>query len=1193
MSAVPSSLRIYLKEQDPAGLAEAARISDNWASAHNAYPKSTEPSDSRLGAGSSVSSRSSLKPNHNYPSFTRDMTRVKCHACGEFGHIRSTCPKNPASFTRRVQVCLDKPSQPNSYTVCGTVNGSPVSTIIRDSGCSCVIVSDHVLPDSNQSNSGTRVVADYLGREDIFPVVKCFIRCPYFNGWVDAVRAPIKFCSVLIGNVPGATDLSSPNSARDDPEGVQSLTGTEDLVQAVTRATSRAQPIHPLVVPDIDPIDIDHGEFKLLQQTCPSLARVRLSADNGSEVVMRDGSIYQYIIKNSLLYRQCKSARIKRLVGKLPLVLPEACRSKVLKTAHECPLAGHFGHRKTAMRIKENFFWPSVTSDVRNFCRSCDKCQRLSPKGALKRVPMEPMPIITEPFSRVAIDLVGPLAPPSVNGERYILTLIDYATGFPEALPLKEITSIAVAEALLVIFSRVGIPREILSDRGTQFTSQLMGELHGLLGLKPLFTSPYHAMSNGRVERMHATLKSCLRKLCEDKPRDWPRYLVPTMFALREIPSDRTGYSAFELLYGREVRGPLMVLRDLWENNELSSDDRSAFQYVVELQEKLGECAKLAAQTSELSALKYKTYFDLKSQLRQFSVGDEVLILLPDNANKLLMGWKGPFKVLERRSRVNYIIDVNGNPKLYHANLLKRYYRRATVRAANIPDALSCHEIPMSSDPFTVCQNSVITNCDTDTNCDEIVTVEGGDEQVSVCPDLSQEQVFQVEELLEEFKNTLSPLPGCTDVIKFDIELTTTTPVRARFYPVPVHLQPHFNAEVDKLLALGIIQPSTSPFSSPVVMVAKPDSSYRMTVDYRALNSITKFQAEPPCLVDEDLHKFTNCSYFSEIDLAKAYYQIMLTDRAKPLTAFPTYRGLMEFNRLPFGAVNACSGYASMMRIVLRGLPNVAFYFDNIFVYSESWQTHLIALRNVFHRLREYGLTARPSKCRIGFPTINYLGFVLGHNKLSMQEEKITAILEAKLPTTKKALRSFIGLVSFYRKFIPNVAAITSPISDMLKKGCKEPLVWSNDAAKCFQTLKTAISDKPVLKLPDLSKPFVLRTDASGLGLGAVLLQYVDNIPHPIAFASRKLLDRETRYSTIERECLGIVWGVLKFKFYLLGKSFYLEVDHKPLVYLNKFKGDNSRIMRWALALQSYHYTILHVPGRDNLGADFLSRAVA
>ena len=198
-----------------------------------------------------------------------------------------------------------------------------------------------------------------------------------------------------------------------------------------------------------------------------------------------------------------------------------------------------------------------MCADIRDYCRSCDKYQRMSAKGRVRLVPLQPLPVVTEPFSRVAIDLVGPLSPPSSEGHHYIVTLINFSTGFPEAMPLKDIDTISVSEALLTIFARVRIPREILSDRGTQFTSHLMAELHKLLGVKPIFTTPFHPSGNGRVERLHGSLKSGLRKLCSDKPKEWHRYLSLILFALREIPNDRTGLSPFELLYGRSVRGPL------------------------------------------------------------------------------------------------------------------------------------------------------------------------------------------------------------------------------------------------------------------------------------------------------------------------------------------------------------------------------------------------------------------------------------------------------------------------------------------------------------------------------------------------------------------------------------------------------------------------------------------------------------
>ena len=181
-------------------------------------------------------------------------------------------------------------------------------------------------------------------------------------------------------------------------------------------------------------------------------------------------------------------------------------------------------------------------------------------------------------------------------------------------------------------------------------------------------------------------------------------------------------------------------------------------------------------------------------------------------------------------------------------------------------------------------------------------------------------------------------------------------------------------------------------------------------------------------------------------------------------------------------------------------------------------------------------------------------------------------------------------MISFYRMFIPHAAGFTAPLSDMLRKGSSEPLVYSIHARECFEKLKLSLSQYPILRIPNANLPFVLRSDASDVGLGCVLIQYVDGTPFPIAYASRKLLPRETRYSTIEKECLAILFGVSRFNFYLIGKEFLLEVDHKPLIFMQSTK-NNSRVVRWSLALQSYSFRIVHIAGEDNIGSDLLSRA--
>ena len=457
-------------------------------------------------------------------------------------------------------------------------------------------------------------------------------------------------------------------------------------------------------------------------------------------------------------------------------------------------------------------------------------------------------------------------------------------------------------------------------------------------------------------------------------------------------------------------------------------------------------------------------------------------------------------------------------------------------------------------------------------------------------PSLTVTQRADISAVLDEFPDVLSESPGCTSTLMHDIEICSTERVKPRLYPIPIHLKPYFEEEVDQLLQQGVIQPSTSPHRSPIVMVKKANGSYRMAIDFRALNSVTVFHAEPITTMTEDIHKFYGSKYFSELDLTKAYYQVPLTDRAKPLTAFPTHKGLMEFCRLPFGLVTACATYIRLMRIVLSGLDGVSFYFDNIFVYGTTWDEHIVALRSVFYRLREHGLTARPSKCRFGFGSIQYLGFIVDGKTLRPQHHKVAAISSVNPPSTKKLLRSFLGMISFYRNFIPQASSYTSCLSDLLKKDVPEPLVWTDQHQASFQHLKSVLQSEPILQLPDSSRPFVLRTDASNLGLGAVLLQYVGSCPHPVAYASRKLLDRERRYSTIEKECLAIGFGIGHFDYYLKGKEFILEVDHKPLVFLSQIRATNDKLLRWALKLQDYRFRIVHIPGKHNVGADFLSR---
>ena len=1212
MSACPPVLRTHLKELGAKTLNRVIQVTDDWLCAHRgALRDSSKLEKSKSSVAAKVHKQDvnfAPRGRPGNPPFHSDLNRPKkCYICGSEGHLARFCRKNPSAGPQKplpthfnpdqfkVNFALESRSVPSQYMCSGTVNGTPTSTILRDTGCTGIIVSPKLLPHAEPI--GTITLEDYLGREDRFPKVRCFINCDYLTGWVSAAYAPIKRCAVLLGNYgdESGVDIGGTNLHKRDQSKDKNCTET---VHAVTRSQSKPQRLQPLKVPDLKLPLTDAAEVRREQQSCPRVDKIRDLTNTGDYEIDRGGRKFQYKLNNGLIVRRRvnDSQYTNGLENDSVVVVPTKCRLSVLKLAHESPLAGHFGHRKTELKIKRDFFWPGMTKDIRSFCRSCDKCQRMTPKGRVSKVPLEPMPIITTPFSRVAIDLVGPMSPPSAEGHRYILTLIDFATGFPEGIPLKEITSIAVAEALIQIFSRVGIPREILSDHGTQFTSELMGELYKLLGVKPLFSSVYHPMGNGRIERLHSTLKAGLKKLCSERPTDWHRYLIPTLFALREIPNDRTGFSPFELLYGRQCRGPLAVLRDLWDCSDLNEEQRSLYNYVIQLQDQLEECAQIAAQNSAMSVSRYKTYFDIKSQNRQLREGDEVLLLLPKKSNKLLVEWQGPYPVVEKRSRLNYVIDQKGTRKVYHINLLKKYVRRAKTGKAEVSDTTTDLDDDTTGEVFSVCHAAFIEEtgeCLGEIECDVTNSPEGeslnhvGD--VTICPGLSNKQKSEAMCMLKEYPDVLTPNPGCTNALEHNITVTSPIPTRAKHYPVPCHLKTDFNKEVDSLIEQGFIVPSNSPYSSPPLLLRKEDGSIRLCVDFRELNGITEFDAEPPCIIEEELDKFHNAKYFTELDIAKAYYQIKLTDRSRKFTAFPTYRGLMEWTRMPFGLVTAVASYIRLMRIVLNGVQNVAFYFDNIFIYSETWESHMTTVRTVLDKLREHGLTAKPKKCNVGFDTIDYLGFRVGKGVICTQESKVERLLKFERPESKRLLRSFLGLFSFYRKFVKNPAELSSSLNQMLK-GKSEKLEWTKQAELDFENIKIALASKPILKLPDPTKTFILRTDASAVGLGCILLQYTDDVAYPVAYAGRTLSPAERNYSTIERECLAIVWAIEKFKYYLVGQKFHLEVDHKPLVYLNKFKGSNPRLMRWALALQSYRFTLVHIAGRDNIGADLLSR---
>lgn len=343
--------------------------------------------------------------------------------------------------------------------------------------------------------------------------------------------------------------------------------------------------------------------------------------------------------------------------------------------------------------------------------------------------------------------------------------------------------------------------------------------------------------------------------------------------------------------------------------------------------------------------------------------------------------------------------------------------------------------------------------------------------------------------------------------------------------------------------------------------------------------------------VDEILNKVSKAKYVSKIDLTKGYWQISLDSDAAKKSAFVTPMGQYSFTVMPFGMVNAPASFVRLMNKVLKDCKEFADSFiDDIGIYSDTWEDHLVHLSSVLLALRNANLAARPSKCSFGYRTLEFLGHLVGNGKIRPTQDKVLSIQNFKPPTTKKQVRSFIGLVGFYRKFVPNFSKYSAPLTDLTKKGLPNKVRWTDEHQRCFDDLKLAISQEPVLRSPDFTKLFYLRTDACKTGVGAVLEQVIEDERHPIMYLSKKFSQNESKYAVIEKECYAIIWAVKSLRVYLEGNRFVIETDHAPLQWLNKMKLNNQRLLRWSLVLQEFKFDINHITGKSNLVADALSR---
>ena len=377
-----------------------------------------------------------------------------------------------------------------------------------------------------------------------------------------------------------------------------------------------------------------------------------------------------------------------------------------------------------------------------------------------------------------------------------------------------------------------------------------------------------------------------------------------------------------------------------------------------------------------------------------------------------------------------------------------------------------------------------------------------------------------------------------------------------------------------------------------MVIIKKKDDTIRLCIGYKRLNAETVMDAYPMPRVDDTLDQVGQATYITTLDLAKGYWQVPAAEEDRHKTAFITTKGLYQFEMMPFGLYGAPATFHRITDEVIHGMSQFASaYLDDLIVFSATWEDHLSHLRAVLVRLREVGLTTKPSKCQLAMAQCTYLGHVVGNGVVKPEATKLHMIKQFPLPTTKKQVRSLLGLTGYYRRFIPKYATIAAPLTKLIRKYEPETVSWSEECNRAFCELKELLLSYPVLRNVNFSLSFTLQVDASDVGMGAVLSQPDEKgMEHPVAYFSRKLLPREQKFSVIEKECLAIKLGIETFAVYLIRREFNIQTDHRALQWLSKSQNLNSRLTRWSIALQPFKFKVIHRGGSENANADTLLR---
>jgi hypothetical protein len=778
----------------------------------------------------------------------------------------------------------------------------------------------------------------------------------------------------------------------------------------------------------------------------------------------------------------------------------------------------------------------------------------------------------------VSFDTLGSSLKATPRGNQYLLIHVDNASRYVDIVPMKNLKTDTTINALMSIWTRVGFPQRARFDQSSANMSKLMTALREKLGIESCPSAVYLHHTSGLAERHIKTISTMVKKFLPTCPRNWDNLIPILQMAINDTVCETTGLTPVEILYGRRMRGPLTILREIWINGkpELPDPGKNVISYLQELRQTLQLASDIAQNNAAIQQEKMKYYYDKQSTDRHFVAGQKALLLMPSSPYKMEATWVGPVTIVRALDDFNYEVQLENRKQIFHCNMLKAYNE--------------------SSEHV-----GVVLAAETDSSEDELPTTveledDDADRSFNIGCQLADEQRIKLLMLLSDFKDVFTERTGRTHLVEHNIVLTDNKPCSQPPYKIPDALKEQVEEQITKLLENGFIQESQSSYSAPLLVVKKRGNKIRLVNNFKRLNDITQddgyLMADPA----EILTKAAGAKFVSTIDLRNFFWQIPLAADSRKYTSFRTPWGSFEWCVMAQGLKGGPLTAQRLVDRLLRGAGKYASSMqDDIACYSVDFESHLEHLREILTRLRNAGLTANTEKCSFVRERIQILGHTLHNGEISPSDEKVAVIRDLSPPKTKRRLAAFLGLVNYYSNHIRFYSDTAFPLTELLKKKVPENIepLWNDCHQQAFEQLRVALLSKPVLRAPDPKRSFILSADASTVSVAATLSQIDDKgDEYAIGYCSRKLLPRERNYSVIELECLAIITGIRKFEQYIYGRKVTVLTDHKPLQFLHNMANTNARLARWSLFLQKFDLQPIYRQGLLNKNADGLSRLV-